>query len=264
MSIAPPAGWAPCAELKSYTPLLPVIAELLAEKMRSSGPTVLPTSPQRAQMGYKLTVFDSSVMPGLPIEQYIIHLTQHSRGSPCMWIAMWTLICRIEEVGGVAFTPLRAHRMLLAAALVASKITDDYGRSNRTYSTLGGVQLPEMNSLEQAVLQNVDWRTNCSAADWEASVGTLVSAGRNRNLLNCRPIDRHVLFPATFYVPFASGHSPRLQSRGSPGCGTPGGSRRSSRPGSARATAGRSTTPRGSGRNAAVRPGRRFETGALG
>eukprot|EP01062_Namystynia_karyoxenos_P010439 TRINITY_DN13699_c1_g1_i1.p1 TRINITY_DN13699_c1_g1~~TRINITY_DN13699_c1_g1_i1.p1 ORF type:complete len:266 (+),score=65.92 TRINITY_DN13699_c1_g1_i1:64-861(+) len=194
--------WEECSRCVGYTPLLPTIAALLQERIDyAAGPTKMPSSSERRRIGYEVTVFDSTSAPKVSIDRYIMRLVSIARCSPSTWVTMWQFIGRLEDAG-IVVSALRVHRMILAATVVATKLNDDSGRSNRTYSYFGGVPLRELNKLERATLALIDWDTLCTPADWAAEINSLARYGGELRLLALTQMKEPILFPNTYW-PFA-------------------------------------------------------------
>lgn len=105
------------------------------------------------------TVFDSSAIPPISIDKYLMRLCATFRCSDATFIAALIVVDRLLEYDGgrLPLTMRNVHRVFLASLVVATKYHEDLVYSNSHYAKAGGVQLKEVNRLERALLAALDF-----------------------------------------------------------------------------------------------------------
>ena len=68
-----------------------------------------------------------------------------------------------------------AHRLLLVAALLASKVLDDESYNNSYWARVGGVSLPHLNDLEVLACELLEFRVSVSAEELQLTRTTLLT-----------------------------------------------------------------------------------------
>lgn len=104
-------------------------------------------------------VFDSSAIPPISIENYLLRLFSTFRCSDATFIAALILVDRLLDCDGgrLPLTMRNVHRVFLASLVVAAKYHEDLVYSNSHYARAGGVHLREVNRLERVLLGAVDF-----------------------------------------------------------------------------------------------------------
>mmetsp|Transcript_74858 Transcript_74858/g.243123 ORF Transcript_74858/g.243123 Transcript_74858/m.243123 type:complete len:376 (-) Transcript_74858:55-1182(-) len=104
-------------------------------------------------------VFDSSAIPPIAIDKYLIRLSATFRCSDATFIAALIVVDRLlgYEGGRLPLTPRNVHRVFLASLVVAVKYHEDQVYSNNHYARGGGVHLKEVNRLERVLLASLDF-----------------------------------------------------------------------------------------------------------
>lgn len=112
-----------------------------------------------AQTRHAAAVFDSSVIPPIGIDKYLVRLNSTFKCSDATWIAALILVDRLLEYDGghLPLTMRNVHRIFLASLVVAVKFHEDLVYSNKHYAKAGGVQLREVNRLERVLLMTLDF-----------------------------------------------------------------------------------------------------------
>lgn len=105
------------------------------------------------------TVFDSSSVPRITIERYLLRLQAGFKCSDVTFIAALILVDRLLEFDGgrLPLTLWNVHRIFLASLVVAVKYHEDLVYSNKHYAKAGGVHLREVNRLERVLLLSLDY-----------------------------------------------------------------------------------------------------------
>eukprot|EP00927_Polykrikos_kofoidii_P061231 TRINITY_DN56095_c0_g1_i1.p1 TRINITY_DN56095_c0_g1~~TRINITY_DN56095_c0_g1_i1.p1 ORF type:complete len:197 (+),score=26.32 TRINITY_DN56095_c0_g1_i1:477-1067(+) len=104
-------------------------------------------------------VFDSSVVPPISIEKYLLRLFTAFRCSEASFVVALMLVDRVlqHESGRIQLTRRNVHRVFLAGLVVAVKFYEDRIYTNRHYAKSGGVHLMEVNRLERVLLVGIDF-----------------------------------------------------------------------------------------------------------
>lgn len=105
------------------------------------------------------TVFDSSAIPPIGIDKYLMRLSATFRCSDATFIAALVVVDRLLEYDGgrLPLTTRNVHRIFLASLVVAVKYHEDLVYSNSHYAKAGGVHLREVNRLERVILATLDF-----------------------------------------------------------------------------------------------------------
>eukprot|EP00927_Polykrikos_kofoidii_P051157 TRINITY_DN44958_c0_g1_i1.p1 TRINITY_DN44958_c0_g1~~TRINITY_DN44958_c0_g1_i1.p1 ORF type:complete len:206 (-),score=29.09 TRINITY_DN44958_c0_g1_i1:162-779(-) len=104
-------------------------------------------------------VFDSSAVPPISVEKYLLRLFSSFRCSDATFVAALIVMDRLLEYDGgrIPLTMRNVHRVFLASLVVSVKYHEDRVYSNSHYAKSGGVQLREVNRLERVVLVAIDF-----------------------------------------------------------------------------------------------------------
>jgi len=113
-----------------------------------------------------ITVFEADVKhpPQISIVDYLTRWSWYSGADNEVMILALIYVQR----SGVALNSLTVHRLLLAALVLATKCNNDYFYSNTFYAVVGGVAIEEVNRIETALLEAVDWRLTVPKDEYEA------------------------------------------------------------------------------------------------
>jgi hypothetical protein len=106
-----------------------------------------------------VTVFDSSSVPPIEIEKYLMRLAVTFRCSDASFVAALIVVDRLlaYDGGRLPLTKRNVHRVFLASLVVAVKYHEDLVYSNGYYAKAGGVHVREVNRLERALLTSLDF-----------------------------------------------------------------------------------------------------------
>lgn len=105
------------------------------------------------------TVFDSSAIPPIGIDKYLMRLSATFKCSDASFIAALILVDRLLSYDGgrLPLTMRNVHRVFLASLVVAVKYHEDLVYANSHYAKAGGVVLREVNRLERVLLAALDF-----------------------------------------------------------------------------------------------------------
>eukprot|EP00416_Gambierdiscus_australes_P041844 CAMPEP_0171112572 /NCGR_PEP_ID=MMETSP0766_2-20121228/79534_1 /TAXON_ID=439317 /ORGANISM="Gambierdiscus australes, Strain CAWD 149" /LENGTH=235 /DNA_ID=CAMNT_0011574689 /DNA_START=1 /DNA_END=708 /DNA_ORIENTATION=+ len=106
--------------------------------------------------------------PSIDISQYVDRLFAHFGCSPsCFVVAAAYLDRALRREPSMVPDGRSIHRLLLASLVSAVKFSDDAIFTNAWYAQVGGVSNRELNALEAAFLQLLDWNVYVSQEEYE-------------------------------------------------------------------------------------------------
>lgn len=152
--------------------LLIAIDDPQTHSQRSSAAASSPLGPRKRQRPCAedqatsmraLSVFDSSEIPGIGVDRYLMRLKSVFRCSDAVFVAALVLLDRF--LGGCGppdgapqpLTMRNVHRLFLASLVVATKYNEDMVYGNAHYAKAGGVHIREVNRLERCLLAALDY-----------------------------------------------------------------------------------------------------------
>eukprot|EP00928_Gymnodinium_smaydae_P071010 TRINITY_DN54709_c0_g1_i1.p1 TRINITY_DN54709_c0_g1~~TRINITY_DN54709_c0_g1_i1.p1 ORF type:complete len:285 (-),score=49.76 TRINITY_DN54709_c0_g1_i1:52-906(-) len=105
------------------------------------------------------TVFDSSVIPPIGIDKYLLRLAATFKCSDSAFVAALVVVDRLLErdSGRLSLTMKNVHRLFLGSLVVTVKYHEDLVYANSHYAKAGGVHLRDVNRLERALLAALDF-----------------------------------------------------------------------------------------------------------
>ena len=101
--------------------------------------------------------YDSKVEPAIGVEKYIIRLHHFAHGSENSYIIAIILMERMLTIKRISLDLLNIHRIYALSLRIATKLVDDLHRDNRSYSSVSGLTLRELNFLEHCFLCDIKW-----------------------------------------------------------------------------------------------------------
>lgn len=130
--------------------------ESVCQSIASSGCKRRPGAKELRQAA---SVFDSSAIPPITINKYLMRLRSAFRCSDATFIAALIIVDRLLQYDGgrLPLTMRNVHRVFLASLVVAVKYHEDLVYSNSHYARAGGVHLREVNRLERVLLAALDF-----------------------------------------------------------------------------------------------------------
>jgi len=109
--------------------------------------------------------FEASKVPSISLEAYVKRIEQYSGCTRATMVAALVFIDRILEKNPHFFlTERNVHRLLLSCVVAALKFYEDSFYSNKFYARIGGVSVLEMNALEIAQLNMINFDLYVSPA----------------------------------------------------------------------------------------------------
>lgn len=140
-----------------------------------------PRSAKETQQAAK--VFDSSAIPPIEINKYLMRLSATFRCSDATFIAALIIVDRLLEFDGgrLPLTLRNVHRVFLASLVVAVKYHEDLVYSNSHYAKAGGVHLREVNRLERVLLAAIDFDLRVEPEQYRLYEAALLSSSTSPN-----------------------------------------------------------------------------------
>lgn len=157
-----------------HTLSLTAIPELKSKRLRGERETM-----------HAATVFDSSVVPPIGIDKYLMRLRSAFRCSDASFIAAFILVDRVlgYDGGRLPLSMRNVHRLYLACLVVAVKYHEDLVYTNSHYAKAGGVHLREVNRLERVLLSALDFDLRVPPEQYQIYEASLVRM--------CSPVPVH-------------------------------------------------------------------------
>eukprot|EP00756_Hemistasia_phaeocysticola_P012178 Hpha_TRINITY_DN15176_c0_g6::TRINITY_DN15176_c0_g6_i1::g.127747::m.127747 len=140
------------------SPFLQVIGSVLESVVRSSP----------ADAGE--TFFDAPRPPTVPLFDYIKRWVRYTRCGMVTVVGAMVLMDRACMMHNMSVTGLSVHRLLLASLTLAHKWCVDIPFLNSHYAQVGGVPLPELNSIECHLLTLLEFDVTVSAEQLDTYV----------------------------------------------------------------------------------------------
>jgi hypothetical protein len=102
--------------------------------------------------------FTAKKIPGIALDIYIERILKYSNIEESTLIIVLIYIDRLCENTGIKMSMYNIHRLLLTSTLVAIKYNEDDYYSNTHYGKIGGISLPEINTLEEDFIDGLNWQ----------------------------------------------------------------------------------------------------------
>jgi hypothetical protein len=119
-----------------------------------------------------VTVFHSKNVPEVSLFEIAKIIQRTCKCSVEALIIGFVLMARYEWTSAQPVTAHTMHRLYVACVQVGLKLHSDFFHSNKFMATAMGIQMWEMNRLEEGLLQAIDWYACVSAAAFTAAVHT--------------------------------------------------------------------------------------------
>ncbi|KYR01802.1 Non-receptor tyrosine kinase [Tieghemostelium lacteum] len=117
---------------------------------------------------YQSNIFVSPTgeIPKISITDYLYRLVKFSPCSKECFIMITVYIDRIISKGNFIVTSHNIHRLLITSILIATKYIDDRFYNNQYYSHIGGITRNELNFLEIAYLNIMQFDLSCNLNEY--------------------------------------------------------------------------------------------------
>eukprot|EP00300_Choanocystis_sp_HF-7_P027703 c32905_g1_i1.p1 GENE.c32905_g1_i1~~c32905_g1_i1.p1 ORF type:complete len:243 (+),score=53.23 c32905_g1_i1:61-729(+) len=103
------------------------------------------------------------------LDDYSLRFATYMRCSSSAFIVAAALAIRLHRLCPIVVSRWALHKLLAGVVVVAVKWTDDYIVQNSFYAECAGVSLSEMNQLESAVIQLLEFNLFVSHEEYEAT-----------------------------------------------------------------------------------------------
>jgi len=121
-----------------------------------------------------LPMFVAATPPRIPLPQYANRIASKTECSESCFVFASVYIQRLRAKR-VVVNQYNVHRLFLVSVLLAIKYLDDDYFNNFSYAMFGGIPLKELNSMEQEMLDFLDYRLMVTSEEFE-EYNTRISA----------------------------------------------------------------------------------------
>lgn len=140
--------------------LVPVLSFILTKMVERNDK--VPLAPSRR------TVFHAEKAPLISLPRYLERVLSFAPCSNnCFIIALIYIDRIIQSHADFVLNSLSVHRMLITSVMVATKFFDDETFNNLYYAKVGGLQVTEVNQLEQKFLSLINFSLTIQAEIFE-------------------------------------------------------------------------------------------------
>lgn len=154
---------------KALIPMLATVLEALVERNDAAEALV------GGAMHQPVTPFHALKAPAVQISDYIERIRRYSACSPCCFVVGLVYMDRyLQRNPSFVLTSLSVHRLLLTCVLLSAKFLDDFYYNNAFWSKVGGVPLPELNSLELELLFKLNFDLHVRSEEYLRYRKTLI------------------------------------------------------------------------------------------
>tara|TARA_R110002050_G_scaffold296807_1_gene457206 strand:- start:1520 stop:2119 length:600 start_codon:yes stop_codon:yes gene_type:complete len=112
--------------------------------------------------------FHSVYKPDLSIDVYIDRIVRYTSISVEVFACAFLYILRFSQRTGMIISSLNLHRLIITSVTISMKYHEDRVYSNQYMAKVGGVSLAELNNLEAAFLERMDYSLGVSSKIFEA------------------------------------------------------------------------------------------------
>ncbi|KAF9161736.1 hypothetical protein DFQ27_002055 [Actinomortierella ambigua] len=153
-----------------------------------------------------LTRFHSRAPPDISVYEYLRRIVKYTSLERACLLMILIYIDRVcERVRTFTISSLTVHRFIITAVTLAAKAVCDSYCTNTHYAKVGGLSTQELNSLEVAFLELIDWRVAVEGAVLQRYYVNLV-----------RQHSRFDIMPGQATLPTPHGHHELQQATTSP------------------------------------------------
>lgn len=114
------------------------------------------------------SIFNSSSPPAIPLVDFLRRLHKYTQFSPeCLIIAIVYIDRYNMSQPEFSLNRLNAHKMVLAAVLLAAKFQDDFYYDNKAFEFAGGVNALHLHQLELEIFQKLEYNLFVGEEDYQ-------------------------------------------------------------------------------------------------
>jgi hypothetical protein len=148
--------------------ILDVITDALSDVIDHSGPTSFSyyEAPERTH------VFFSAAIPPISSKDYVLRLHGFAKCSEQSIVVALVLLERAlikyrKVCPAFQYCAVNIHRYLAAALVLANKSLEDRCYTNKFYASVAGLPMAELNALERALINDLDWNIFVAKEDYD-------------------------------------------------------------------------------------------------
>ena len=101
----------------------------------------------------KIIIFNAISIPKISIYDYLIRIQTYSNIEKSTLISSLVYVDRMCHISQLILTHYNIHRILFASIIIAIKYNEDSFYDNKYYSQIAGVNLKELNIMENTFLE---------------------------------------------------------------------------------------------------------------
>lgn len=140
--------------------LVPVLSYILTKMVERND--------KLPRINFKRTVFHADKAPLISLPRYLERVLSYAPCSnSCFIIALIYIDRIIQTHSDFILNSLSVHRVLITSVMLATKFFDDETFNNLYYARVGGLQVSELNQLEQKFLLLIDFSLTIQAEVFE-------------------------------------------------------------------------------------------------
>ena len=131
-------------------------------------------SSKRGFQSNNWTAFHAASVPAIGIQQYLCRFLQYARANEEQLVSSIIYLERFLDNSKTSLDVLSVHRLALIALVTACKFTNDNPFNNSFYARIGGLPVPELNSLELLFLSSLQFELYIHPKTYQESYDRLV------------------------------------------------------------------------------------------
>lgn len=130
--------------------------------------------------------FTSAYIPSISVFEYLERILKYFHCSVECFVLSLIYIDRLIKGARFVVNSFNVHRLLVTAVMVAAKYSDDSFFVNSYYADVGGVSLDEMNELEAAFLDMIDYNLHVNILEYQKYHNELYNHATSAGCRLCR------------------------------------------------------------------------------
>ena len=115
----------------------------------------------------QLSYFNSKDIPKISIKDYLIRIKRYSKCTNECLISSYIHLNYLINKKELILTYFNIHRLLLISIMVCTKFYEDEYYDNKMWSSIGGISLSELNTLEIVYCQLIEYKLYISSFDFK-------------------------------------------------------------------------------------------------
>ena len=118
-------------------------------------------------ISYIISKFNSKDVPKISIKEYVIRIKRYSKCTNECLISSYIHLNYLINKKELILTYFNIHRLLLISIMVCTKFYEDEYYDNKMWSSIGGISLSELNTLEIVYCQLIEYKLYISSFDFK-------------------------------------------------------------------------------------------------